>query len=151
MAFSFFSVRDFLTGGANRIRSTVVNPTSPDVDIHLGHHVAVVAPTEDRVSGTGSTTAATTTAVGGGMVAPGASKTLFVDAVQVANKGATAVLVTLQDGSGGAALAYVNVVAGATVPVVYPSPLELTANTGLYFQADGTTTTLYVSAQGHTE
>ncbi len=73
----------------------------------------------------------------------------YVSAAQFANKGATAVLVTLQDGSGGTALGYVYVPAGQTVPVVYPSPLHTTANTALYFQADGSTTTLYVSAQGY--
>jgi hypothetical protein len=144
-----FTVRDYDTGDGKDIRTTLVNPTSPDVDVHVPHHISEVAPVENRVSGSGSTTGTSTTAVAG--MGPVSGKRNYVSAVQVANKGATAVLVTLQDGSGGTALAYIYCPAGQTVPVVYPSPLRTTANTGLYFQADGTTTTLYISAQGYTE
>lgn len=144
-----FNIRDFTTGLAKTIRSTIVNPVSPDVDEHVPHHVSEVAPSENRVFGSGSTTGTGSTAVTGmGAVA---SNKNYVSAVQVANKGATAVLVTLQDGSGGTALAYIYCPAGDTVPVVYPSPIHTTANTGLFFQADGATTTLYVSAQGYLE
>lgn len=149
MALGSFAVRDFVTGFAKYIRSTIVNPVSPDVDVHVPHHVSEVAPVEDRVSGTGSTTGTGSTAVTGmGAVA---GERNYVCAVQCANKGSTAVLVTLQDGSGGSALGYVYCPAGQTVPVVYPSPLRGSVNTGLYFAADGSTTTLYVSAQGYTE
>lgn len=142
-----FNIRDFVTGAAKLIRSTVIQVTTDEQE-HVPHHVSEVAPSENRVFGTGSTTGAGSTAVTG-MGAAGASLKNYVSAVQVANKGATAVLVTLQDGSGGAAIGYVYVGAGETVPVVYPSPLPTTANTGLFFQADGSTTTLYVSAQGY--
>ncbi len=142
------NVRDYASGAGKDIRSTVINPTSPDVDEHLPHHIMEVAPAENRVSGTGSATGTGSTAITG-MGAAGAGLKNYVCAAQFANKGASPVLVTLQDGSGGAALGYVYVGAGLTVSVVYPSPLETTANTALFFAADGSTTTLYVSAQGY--
>jgi hypothetical protein len=101
-------------------------------DIHIPHHISEVAPVEDRVSGTGHATNGTTTAVTGmGAVA---AKRNYVSAAQVANAGLSAVLVILQDGSGGTTLAYIYCPAGQTVPVQYPSPLKTTAATGLYFQ-----------------
>lgn len=142
-----FNIRDFVTGAAKLIRSTVVQITT-DQQEHVPHHVAEVAPSENRVFGSGSTTGTGSTAITG-IDAAGADIKNYIAAMQVANKGATAVLVTLQDGSGGAALGYIYCPAGATVAVVYPSPLHTSANTGLFFQADGATTTLYVSAQGY--
>jgi hypothetical protein len=142
-----FAIRDFVTGAAKAIRSTIVNPISPDQDEHIPHHISEVAPVENRVTGTGSTGSTGSTAVSGMGAVVGARN--YISAVQVANKGATAVLVTLQDGSGGSALAYVYCPAGATVPVNYPSPIRTSVNTGLFFQTDAGTTTLYVSAQGY--
>lgn len=149
-----FTIRNFATGLAKAIRSTVVNPTSPDADVHIPHHISEVAPVEDRVSGTGHATAGTTTAVTGmGAVS---AKRNYVCSAQVANAGLSAVLVILQDGSGGTTLATIVCSAGQTVPVQYPSPLKTTAATGLYFQVidsapSPATTSVYVSAQGYTE
>lgn len=149
-----FTVRDYDTGDGKDIRTTAVNPISPDKDVHIPHHVSEVAPVEDRVSGTGHATAGTTTAVTG--IGAVTAKRNYVSAAQVANAGLSAVLVILQDGSGGTTLAYVYCPAGQTVPVQYPSPLKTTAATGLYFQVidsvpSPATTSVYVSAQGYTE
>src|SRR3954462_3473881 len=100
MALSYFSIRDFLDGAAKAIRSTVVNPISPDADVHVPHHISEVAPVENRVFGGGNTTGTGSTAVTG-MGPAGSGIRNYVCALQVANKGATAVLLTLQDGSGG--------------------------------------------------
>src|SRR5689334_11322741 len=127
-----FTIRDFDTGDGLNIRTTVVNPTSPDADIHVPHHISEVAPVEDRLTGTGHATAETSTAVTG--ILPASGERAYVSAVQVANHGLSEILVALQNGSGGSALAYIVCPAGTTVPVQYPSPIFTSVDTGLYFQ-----------------
>ncbi len=154
MALGSFSVRDFLTGTANAIRSTLVNPTSPDADVHVPHHVSEVAPVEDRISGIGSAANGTSTPVSG--MTPQSGERVYVSAVQVANAGLSSVRVLLQDGSGGTTLAVIVCPADSTIAVPYPSPLPTTVDTALYFQVvdsvpSPATTAVYVSAQGYSE
>lgn len=107
---------------------------------------APFAPVDATITGTASVTDTTSTSV----IAAGAgSLRNYITSVQVANSGATAVLVTLQDGSGGTALARTYAPAGGGSNIYFPVPLKTTAATALYFAAGGSTTTLYVSAQGY--
>lgn len=154
MSLDNFTIKNYGDGEPVNVRSTVVNPVSPDVDVHIPHHVSEVAPVEDRVSGAGHATNGTSTAITG--IGAVASKQNYVSAVQVANMGASAVLVLVQDGSGGTTLAYIACPAGETAPVTYPSPLATSVNTGLFFQVidsvpSPATNDVYVSAQGYTE
>jgi hypothetical protein len=138
-----FDAKDFTAGTAKTFKST------DNTGVHTPHHnvdTATLALPADMVRGVASVTSTTSTSL---LAAAGSGVKNYVSAVQAANKGATAVLVTLQDGSGGTALGYLYVPAGSTVTVEYPVPLATSANTALYFAADGATTTLYMSAQGY--
>ncbi len=154
MALDTFTVRDYDTGDPADIRTTSVNPLSPDSDVHVPHHISEVAPVEDRISGTGHAANGTTTAVTG--MLPASGERAYVSAAQVANAGLSAVLVLLQNGSGGSTLAYAYVSAGQTISIPYPSPIRTSVDTGLYFQVvdsvpSPATTNVYVSAQGYSE
>ncbi len=153
MSLDKINIRDHLGSGKD-VRTTKVNPTSPDSDVHIFHHVSEVAPVEDRLSGTGHATSGSSTAVSG--MTPQSGERVYVSAAQVANAGASAVLVVLQDGSGGSTIGYIYCPAGTTVPIPYPSPLRTSADTDLYFQVVNSvpspeTTDVYVSVQGYSE
>lgn len=104
------------------------------------------APKAAMVRGTASVTDTTTTS----LIAAGAgSLRNYITAVQFANTGSTTVLVTLQDGSGGTALARTIIPAGGGSNIYYDIPLVTTAATALFFAAGGSSTTVYASAQGY--
>lgn len=155
MGLGSFTIKNYGDGEPVKVRSTVVEPLSPDTEQeHVAHHVFEVAPVEHRLSGTGHATNDTSTAVSG--MTPASDERAYVSAAQVANFGSSDVLVTLQDGSGGAALAYICCKAGDTVAVQYPSPLRTTVDTQLHFEVEDSvaspaTTSVYVSAQGYSE
>lgn len=112
-----------------------------------GRVLTIHAPVAAMVRGNASATDTTSTSV---VAASGdAGLKTYITNVQISNTGATTVLVTLQDGSGGTAVGYLIAPAGGGGIVHYQTPLVTTANTALYFAAGGSTTTLYVSAQGY--
>lgn len=111
-----------------------------------GRVVTVHAPKAAMVTGTASVTDTTSTS----LIAAGAgSLRNYITAVQFANTGSTTVLVTLQDGSGGTALARSIIPAGGGSNIYYDIPIKTTAATALYFAAGGSSTTVYASAQGY--
>ena len=111
-----------------------------------GRIVTVAAPTAAMVTGTASVTDTTSTS----LISAGAgSLRNYITAVQFANTGSTTVLVTLQDGSGGTALARSIIPAGGGSNIYYDIPIKTTAATALYFAAGGSSTTVYASAQGY--
>jgi hypothetical protein len=82
---------------------------------------------------------------------PAVKKTHLVS-IQVANKGGSAVLISIYDGTAGSpdvALAFLYCPAGNTVSVNYSIPLPATAGNGIYVAADASSTTVYVSGQGY--
>lgn len=103
----------------------------------------------DGVQGAASVTDTTATSV---ISAPGANVYLYITDIQVANTGATAVLVTFQLDPAGtpSTLAYTIAPAGGGSNIHFGKPLKVTtANKAFGFTAGGSTTTLYVSAQGY--
>lgn len=102
----------------------------------------------NQVTGSGTTTGTSTTAVTG-IGAAGGSLRNYIVSIQVVNTGSTTTLVTIQDGSGGATLAYTIAPAGGGSNITFNVPLKTTANTGLFFICGSASTTVYVSAQGY--
>src|SRR5689334_20990722 len=94
-----FGIRNADTGLPEFVRTTVVEPASPETDeVNFLHHVAETAPPESRKQGIGTASGTGSTAVTG--MEPESGETLYVTDVQVANSGSHATLIALQDGSG---------------------------------------------------
>lgn len=102
----------------------------------------------DVVSGANTTTGTSAVEV---IAAPGANVFLYISAVQVANTGASASLITFQRDTGGspATLGYTIAPAGGGSNIRFDPPLKVsTANQNFGFTAATGSTTIYVSAQG---
>lgn len=155
MGLGNFTIRNYEDGESVQIRSSEIATPSPDVLEHVAHHVSEVAPVEHRLSGTGQATSGANTAVTG--MTPATGERTYVSATQVANAGTSVVTVILRDGAAGSTLAYIVCPAGETVPISYPSPLELSVDTQLHFQvadsvpSPASDTSVYLSAQGYSE
>jgi len=98
-----------------------------------------------RATGTATATNTTSTLI----IAADATRRIYVRSMQFSNTGSTTVGVTVQDGSGGTALAYSIVPAGGGSNIRFEIPIATTAATALYFACDGSSTTVRVSAQGY--
>jgi hypothetical protein len=77
--------------------------------------------------------------------------TAYLKSIQVANKGGTAALISLYDGSATSpdvAIGFIYVPASTTVPVVYDIAIHATAGNAIYAMADAVST-IYLTAQGY--
>jgi len=147
MTASTIAVRDYTLGTAKDVKST------DNSSVHTPHHNVdemTLALPANMLNGTAYLTDTTMTDL---LAAPATSPDVrrnHVCAVQVANKGGTAALVGIYDGSPSpdVAMAWVYVPNGNTVAVVYPIPLRATAGNAVRVAADASST-IYVSAQGY--
>lgn len=105
------------------------------------------APSGSYVYGNASATDTTSTSV---IAAAGGSLRNYITNLSITNTGATTVLITLQDGSGGTTLWRTIAVAAGGSNITFTIPIRTTANTALFFAAGGSSTTVYVSAAGFT-
>lgn len=148
-----FTIRDFFSGVRKTIKTTSTG-TDPD-ELHVPHHNvehATIAPPGETCYGV----ALTTDVFKHQLIAayppsPDLTQRTYLCAIQVANKGGTAALVSIYDGaatSPDVAIGYVYVPANNTVAVNFPIPLRSSVSTAIYFAADAVST-IYVSGQGY--
>lgn len=146
MANDTIDVRDQTTSSAKSVRTTSIS------SVHFPHHVTYPAPRDDMVRGTALLSDTLQhTVIAAPANSPDLSYRNYICSVQVANKGATAALVQLQDGTVASpdnALAFIYVPANDTRSVVFPVPLVCTVANAFEAQADAAST-IYVSAQGY--
>lgn len=146
MTTSSIDVRDYTANSAKSVKSSLDSGS-----VHTPHHVLRYAITDDMVYGVASTT---DTADHQLIVAPAASPATqrnYVQSVQVANKGGTAALIAIKDGAASSpdqAIAYLYCPAGNSVTAQYLVPIRGSVGNAIYFSADASSTTIYVSAQG---
>lgn len=145
------TIRDYATGATRTVKAQVDGSSE-----YIPHHNIdwfTVAHPDSMVRSTASTS---DTLAHDLIAAPSGSPDLslrnYISAIQVANKGGSAALISIYDGpsSPDVALAYIYCPAGNTVAVYYPIPLKASVGNAVRFSADASSTTIYVSAQGYT-
>ena len=147
MSDSTIDVRDNTTSSSKSV-ATKLDPSSN----HLPVHVVTSAAAGDMVRGMVVTTdVASHTLFSAPANSPDLSYRNYVCSVQVANKGGSASLVGIYDGSitsPDVAMAYLMVPTGQTVTAVFQVPLRGSVASAINILAD-TASTIYVSAQGY--
>lgn len=144
------SIRDYATGNAKNIK-TQFNASSEYIPHHNIDWLTIAHP-DSMVRGAVKTTDTLTHDL---ITAPAGSPDLslrnYVSAIQVANKGGSAALISIYDGpsSPDVGIAFIYCPAGATVAVEYPIPIRASVGNAVRFAADASST-IYVCAQGYT-
>lgn len=99
------------------------------------------------VYGNASVTNTTSTSL---IAAPAGPLRNYISDICISNTGATTVMVTLQNGSGGPTIWNTIAVAGGVSNISLQVPIRTSAATALFFAADGSSTTVFVSVSGFT-
>lgn len=98
----------------------------------------------NHIDGTASATDTTETTV---IAAQGTNTFLYITSITVANSSATNTTCAIKDGS--STVWVLPALARDGHSITFPVPLRLSANTALKFAAEGSVTTMYVSAAGY--
>lgn len=116
-------------------------------------HKLIVSPyanKENLAEGTASATGTGSTSL---VAAPGAGLYLYITHISCSNTGATAVEVSIQNGSGGTTIYSQGAAAGSGFEASFTTPIggvnAMTANTALFFASSASTTTLFCNASGY--
>jgi hypothetical protein len=110
-----------------------------------GQSVLTQPYTGNIISGTATTTGTADTSV---IAAQGAANKVYMTGFSVYNSGTTAAVITFKNGAGGATLWTTMVPAGGISNLDMPSPVATALNTGLYFAASASSTTIGVAVCG---
>jgi len=82
--------------------------------------------------------------------APGAGRVLWITKLTVTNRSAVNTMMTFKNGAGGSTVWQTPMPANGGAVEPFPTPIDVAANTALYFAASDNAATLYVSAAGFT-
>ena len=147
MTDSTIDVRDNTTGSSKTV-ATKLDTSSNHLPIHVVTHAAPADMARGMVV---TTDVASHELFAAPANSPDLSYRNYVCSIQVANKGGSASLVGIYDGSitsPDIAMAYLMVPTGQTVTAVFEVPLRGSVATAINVLAD-TASTIYISAQGY--
>lgn len=103
---------------------------------------------EDLVQERTTNSDGNSTAFASGLAAPGANIRIWLTSCTISNSSASFITVDIRDGAAGSVLWTVPVPATGGATLTWPTPLRLTANTAVAYDASGATTTMTIACQG---